>query len=68
MKGEVDINSSGFVRVEHVPRKEEIVEPEDLQEDAFKIGEEVTEVLEMREPEIWVRRIIRPKYASKSNS
>ena len=36
----------------HLPRKEEIVEPEDLPEDAVKIGEEVTEVLEMREPEI----------------
>ena len=52
----------------HLPRKEEIVEPENLPKDAVKIGEEVTEVLEMKEPEIWVRRIIRPKYASKTNS
>ncbi|MDT9252556.1 transposase, partial [Limnospira sp. PMC 1280.21] len=31
-------------------------------------GEEVTEVLEIDVPKIWVRRIVRPKYASKINS
>ncbi|MBD2713256.1 IS66 family transposase [Limnospira platensis] len=52
----------------HLPRKEEIVEPDNIPEDAVKIGEEVTEVLEIEQPKIWVRRIVRPKYASKANS
>ena len=52
----------------HLERRTEVVEPTDLPEDAVKIGEEVTEVLEIEEPKIWVRRIVRPKYASKTNS
>ncbi|MDT9191329.1 MAG: IS66 family transposase, partial [Limnospira sp. PMC 894.15] len=52
----------------HLPRKEEIVEPDNIPEDAVKIGEEITEVLEIEVPKIWVRRIVRPKYASKTNS
>ena len=53
---------------EHLPREIEIIEPADKPEDAVKIGEEVTEVLEIDVPKIWVRRIVRPKYASKINS
>lgn len=52
----------------HLPRVEEVVEPADMPQDAVRIGEEITEVLELDEPKLWVRRIIRPKYASKSNS
>jgi transposase len=46
----------------HLPRKEEIIEPDDLPEGAKKIGEAVTEILEYEAASIYVRRIIRPKY------
>jgi len=46
----------------HLPRKEEIIEPEELPENAKKIGEEVTEILEYTPQKLYVRRIIRPKY------
>jgi transposase len=48
----------------HLPRKTEVIEPADIPEDAVKIGEEVTEVLEYTPSEVYVRRIVRPKYAS----
>lgn len=48
----------------HLPRKTEVIEPSDIPEDAVKIGEEVTEVLEYTPSEVYVRRIVRPKYAS----
>lgn len=46
----------------HLPRKEEIIEPDHLPEGAKKIGEAVTEVLEYEPANIYVRRIVRPKY------
>jgi transposase len=46
----------------HLPRHEEVIEPENLPEDAIKIGEAVTEVLEYEPATIYVRHIIRPKY------
>lgn len=46
----------------HLPRKEEIIEPKALPERARKIGEAVTEVLEYEPANIYVRKIIRPKY------
>jgi len=46
----------------HLPRKEEIIEPDHLPEGAKKIGEAVTEVLEYEPANIYVRKIIRPKY------
>jgi transposase/gamma-glutamylcyclotransferase (GGCT)/AIG2-like uncharacterized protein YtfP len=46
----------------HLPRKEEVIEPENIPQGAKKIGESVTEVLEYTPAEIFVRRIIRPKY------
>ena len=46
----------------HLPRKEEIIEPDNLPEGAKKIGEAVTEVLEYEPASIYVRKIIRPKY------
>jgi transposase len=46
----------------HLPRKEEIIEPENLPEGSKKIGEAVTELLEFEPASIFVRRIIRPKY------
>lgn len=52
----------------HLPRVEEIIEPELLAPGAKKIGEEITEVLEYNPANIFVRRIIRPKYALADNS
>ena len=46
----------------HLPRHEEIIEPANLPEDAKKIGEAITEVLEYEPATIYVRQIIRPKY------
>lgn len=46
----------------HLPRKEEVIEPEGLPENARRIGETITEVLEYEPANIYVRRIVRPKY------
>lgn len=51
----------------HLPRKEEVIVPEGLPEDAKKIGEAVTEILEYEPATIYVRRIVRPKYVVSSN-
>ena len=47
-----------------IPRHEEIHEPGELPEGARKIGEEVTEVLAYKPPEVFVRKIVRPKYVT----
>jgi transposase len=47
----------------HLPRHEEIIEPDDKPEGSKKIGEEVSEVLEYTQGRMWVKRTIRPKYA-----
>jgi len=46
----------------HLPREEEVIEPDDLEEGMRKIGEEVTEILEHIPGKLYVRRIVRPKY------
>lgn len=46
----------------HLPRKTEVIEPEALPEGAKKIGENITEVLDYTPANVFVRRIIRPKY------
>jgi len=46
----------------HLKRVDEVIEPEDLNEGAIKIGESITEILEMNISTPYVRRIIRPKY------
>jgi len=51
----------------HLPRVEEIIEPENLPHDAKKIGETITEILEFEEATIYVRRIIRPKFIVSSD-
>lgn len=51
----------------HLPRKEEIIEPENIPSGAKKIGEEVTEILEYNPANIYVRKIVRPKYARPNN-
>jgi len=47
----------------HLPRVEEIIEPEYIVEGSVRIGEEITELLEITPATIYVRKIIRPKYA-----
>ena len=47
----------------HLPRIEEIIQPQDIVEGSVKIGEEVTELLEYTPSRVYVRKIIRPKYA-----
>lgn len=51
----------------HLPRVEEIVEPEHIEEGSKKIGEEITEVLEYSPAKIYVRKIVRRKYAKANN-
>ena len=46
----------------HLPRVEEIIEPENLPEGAKRIGQQVTEIQEYNPAKIYVRRIVRPKY------
>lgn len=47
----------------HFPRVEEVIEPDNVDPNAIKIGEEITELLEIKPMTIFVRRIVRPKYA-----
>jgi len=51
----------------HLPRKEEIIEPENIPENAIKIGEKITEILEYEPANIYVRKIIRPQYIVESS-
>ena len=51
----------------HLPRKDEVIEPENVPEGAKRIGEVITEILEYEPSSIYVRRIIRPKYIVESN-
>ena len=56
-----------LVLAPHLSRREEVIEPEDLQEGAIKIGEAVTEILEYEPATVYVRKIVRPKYITSSN-
>jgi len=47
----------------HLRREEITIEPEDVPDGSKKIGEEITEVMEYKKAEIYVRKYIRPKYA-----
>ena len=48
----------------HLERRDEIIDlPEDEKAGLTRIGEDVTERLEIDAPLLWVRRTIRPKYA-----
>jgi len=51
----------------HLPRVEEIIEPDDIDENDRKIGEEITEILEYNPSRVYVRKIIRPKYEKQTN-
>ena len=46
----------------HLKRVEEVIEPDNLPQGAKKIGESVTEILEINISKPYVRRIVRPKY------
>lgn len=48
-------------------REEETIEPEGIDENWVRIGEEITEILEHKPGELYVRRIVRPKYALKKS-
>jgi transposase len=50
---------------DYLRREEETIEPEGIDENWVRIGEEVTEILEHKPGELYVRRIVRPKYALK---
>jgi transposase len=52
---------------EHLRREVEIIEPEGIDENWVRIGEEATEVLENKPGELYVRRIVRYKYALKKD-
>jgi transposase len=47
----------------HLPRTDVIIEPEEDISGYKKIGEEITETLEIKQPRLYVTRTIRPKYA-----
>jgi transposase len=47
---------------DHLRRETEVIEPEGIDENWGCIGQEVTEILEHKPGEIYVRQIIRPKY------
>jgi len=52
----------------HLPRIEEVIEPDTIYDGAKKIGEEVTELLEYNPAQVYVRRIVRPKYVLPENN
>ena len=52
---------------EDLRREVEVIEPEGIDENWIRIGEEITEQLENKPGEVFVRRIIRPKYALKKD-
>lgn len=50
----------------HLPRRIEVIEPENIAEGSRKIGEAITEILEYEPANIYVRQIVRPKYIVES--
>jgi transposase len=50
---------------DHLRREIEVIEPEGIDENWIRIGQETTEILEHKPGELFVRQIIRPKYALK---
>jgi len=50
---------------DHLRREKEVIEPEGIDENWVCIGQEVTEILEHKPGELFVRQIIRPKYVLK---
>jgi transposase len=52
---------------DHLRRETEIIEPEGIDHNWVRIGQQVTEILEHKPGELFVRQIIRPKYALKNH-
>lgn len=52
---------------DHLPRVDEVITPKEDVSGMQKIGEEITERLECEPGKLFVRRMIRPKYAQKNN-
>ena len=52
---------------ESLRREEEVIVPEGIDENWIQIGKEVTEILEHKPGELYVRRIVRLKYALKKS-
>jgi transposase len=52
----------------HLPRVEEVIEPDEDISDMTRIGQDVTEVLEVDPGRLWVRRIVRPRYARRQST
>lgn len=52
---------------DHLRREIEVIEPEGIDENWVRIGQELTEILEHKPGELFVRQIIRPKYALKNH-
>jgi transposase len=50
---------------DHLRRETEVIEPKGIDENWERIGQEVTEILEHKPGELYVRQIIRPKYVLK---
>ncbi len=50
---------------DYLRREKEVIEPEGIDENWIRIGEEITETLEYKPGELFVRQIIRPKYVLK---
>jgi hypothetical protein len=50
---------------DYLRREKEVIEPEGINDDWIRIGEEITETLEYNPGELYVRQIIRPKYVLK---
>lgn len=51
----------------HLERRVEVIEPENLPENAKKIGEAITEILEYEPAVVYVRQIVRSKYIVEQN-
>ncbi len=64
-KSETDNNRERRVFAEHLERRDEIIEPDTIPDGSKRIGEEITELLEYKPGELYIRRLIRPKYALK---
>jgi len=47
----------------HLPREDQIIDPQEDTTGMKRIGEEITEILEYKPGRLYVKRIIRPKYA-----
>jgi len=53
---------------DHLRRETTVIEPEGDTKGLKKIGDDITEILEYKSSELFVKRIVRPKYAKPGNS